>query len=204
MNEPDAPAPLPAASIDRLFDRLESGDGGAVTELMPLVYDELRRLARRYVRQERAASVQATDLVHEAYLRLARDRPRRWQDRTHFLAIAAIGMRRVLVERARARGARKRGGDRVQVTLDDALVAAPGTTVDLLAIDRALSALAALDARQARIVELRFFAGMTVEEAAEATGVSPATVKRDWTLARAWLQRELATGPKGAGQHGGC
>ena len=204
MNEPDAPAPLPAASIDRLFDRLESGDGGAVTELMPLVYDELRRLARRYVRQERAASVQATDLVHEAYLRLARDRPRRWQGRTHFLAIAAIGMRRVLVERARARGALKRGGDRVQVTLDDALVAAPGTTVDLLAIDRALSALAALDARQARIVELRFFAGMTVEEAAEATGVSPATVKRDWTLARAWLQRELATGPKGAGQHGGC
>ncbi len=204
MNEPDAPAPLPAASIDRLFDRLESGDGAAVTELMPLVYDELRRLARRYVRQERAASVQATDLVHEAYLRLARDRPRRWQGRTHFLAIAAIGMRRVLVERARARGARKRGGDRVQVTLDDALVAAPGTTVDLLAIDRALSALAALDARQARIVELRFFAGMTVEEAAEATGVSPATVKRDWTLARAWLQRELATGPKGAGQHGGC
>ena len=204
MNEPDAPAPLPAASIDRLFDRLESGDGGAVTELMPLVYDELRRLARRYVRQERAASVQATDLVHEAYLRLARDRPRRWQGRTHFLAVAAIGMRRVLVERARARGARKRGGDRVQVTLDDALVAAPGTTVDLLAIDRALSALAALDARQARIVELRFFAGMTVEEAAEATGVSPATVKRDWTLARAWLQRELATGPKGAGQHGGC
>ena len=204
MNEPDAPAPLPAASIDRLFDRLESGDGAAVTELMPLVYDELRRLARRYVRQERAASVQATDLVHEAYLRLARDRPRRWQGRTHFLAIAAIGMRRVLVERARARGARKRGGDRVQVTLDDALVAAPGTSVDLLAIDRALSALAAFDARQARIVELRFFAGMTVEEAAEATGVSPATVKRDWTLARAWLQRELATGPKGAGQHGGC
>ena len=204
MTEPDAPAPLPAAGIDRLFDRLESGDGGAVIELMPLVYDELRRLARRYVRQERAASVQATDLVHEAYLRLARDRPRRWQGRTHFLAIAAIGMRRVLVERARARGARKRGGDRVQVTLDDALVAAPGTTVDLLAIDRALSALAALDARQARIVELRFFAGMTVEEAAEATGVSPATVKRDWTLARAWLQRELATRPKGAGQHGGC
>ena len=203
MNEPGAPAPIPAASVDRLFDRLESGDSGAVTELMPLVYDELRRLARRYVRQERAPSIQATDLVHEAYLRLARDRPRRWQGRTHFLAIAAIGMRRVLVERARARGARKRGGDRVQVTLDEALVAGPGATVDLLAIDRALSTLAALDARQARIVELRFFGGMTVEETAEATGVSPATVKRDWTLARAWLQRELAAGPKGAGRHGG-
>ncbi len=203
MNEPGAPAPIPAASVDRLFDRLESGDSGAVTELMPLVYDELRRLARRYVRQERAPSIQATDLVHEAYLRLARDRPRRWQGRTHFLAIAAIGMRRVLVERARARGARKRGGDRVQVTLDEALVAGPGATVDLLAIDRALSTLAALDARQARIVELRFFGGMTVEETAEATGVSAATVKRDWTLARAWLQRELAAGPKGAGRHGG-
>ena len=203
MNEPDAPAPIPAASVERLFDRLESGDSGAVTELMPLVYDELRRLARRYVRQERAPSIQATDLVHEAYLRLARDRPRRWQGRTHFLAIAAIGMRRVLVERARARGARKRGGDRVQVTLDDALVAAPGATVDLLALDRALSSLAALDARQARIVELRFFGGMTVEETAEATGVSPATVKRDWTLARAWLQRELGAGPRGAGRSGG-
>ena len=203
MNEPDAPAPIPAASVERLFDRLESGDSGAVTELMPLVYDELRRLARRYVRQERAPSIQATDLVHEAYLRLARDRPRRWQGRTHFLAIAAIGMRRVLVERARARGARKRGGDRVQVTLDDALVAGPGATVDLLALDRALSSLAALDARQARIVELRFFGGMTVEETAEATGVSPATVKRDWTLARAWLQRELGAGPRGAGRSGG-
>ena len=193
MDDLDALAPIPQATVDRLVDRMESGDRGAVAELMPVVYEELRRIARGYVRQERAQSVQATDLVHEAYLRLARDRQPHWQGRTHFLAIAAIGMRRVLVERARARGAAKRGGDRVQVTLDDALVAGPGMAVDLLALDHALSTLATLDPRQARIVELRFFGGLTVEEAAETMGVSPATVKRDWTLARAWLRRELGT-----------
>ncbi len=203
MDDLNAPAPIPRATVEQLVDRLESGDGGAVEELMPLVYDELRRLARHYVRQERAQSVQATDLVHEAYLRLAGDRPQRWQGRTHFLAIAAIGMRRVLVERARARGAAKRGGDRVQVTLDDALVAGPGANVDLLALDHALSALAGLDARQARIVELRFFGGLTVEETAETLGVSPATVKRDWTLARAWLKRELDAEREGAEPGGG-
>ncbi len=202
MDDPAPPASIPQATVEQLVDRLESGAGAAAEELMPVVYDELRRLARAYVRRERARSVQATELVHEAYLRLAGDRPR-WRGRTHFLAIAAISMRRVLVERARARGAAKRGGDRVQVTLDDALVAGPGAAVDLLAVDEALSTLAALDARQARIVELRFFGGLTVEETAEATGVSPATVKRDWTLARAWLQRELGAGSKGAGRGGG-
>lgn len=203
MDEPDATVPISPAAVDRIFDRLESGGGAAVTDLMPLVYDELRRLARRYVRQERAPSIQATDLVHEAYLRLARDRPRRWQSRTHFIAVAAIGMRRVLVERARARGAAKRGGNPVQVTLADALAAQPGASVDLLALDGALAALAALDARQARIVELRFFGGLTVEETAEAAGVSPATVKRDWALARAWLRRALDAAPRGAGRNGG-
>jgi RNA polymerase sigma factor (TIGR02999 family) len=203
MDDADAPVPFPPATVDRLVDRLESGDRGAVADLMPIVYEELRRLARRYVRQERAQSVQATDLVHEAYLRLARDRPQRWQGRTHFLAIAAIGMRRLLVERARARGAAKRGGDRVQVTLEDALVADPGASVDLLALDGALSALAAFDARQAHIVELRFFGGLTVEETAGTIGVSPATVKRDWTLARAWLKRELGAEPRGAERDGG-
>ena len=203
MDDLNAAAPIPQATVEQLVDRLESAEGGAAEELMPIVYDELRRLARAYVRRERARSVQATELVHEAYLRLAGDRPRRWQGRTHFLAIAAIGMRRVLVERARARGAAKRGGDQVQVTLDDALVASPGAAVDVLALDEALSALAALDARQARVVELRFFGGLTVDETAEAAGVSPATVKRDWTLARAWLQRELGAGPKGAGPGGG-
>ena len=203
MDSPNSGAPLPPATVEALVDRLASGDGAAVADLMPVVYDELRRLARSYVRRERAQSVQATELVHEAYLRLAGGRPQRWRGRTHFLAIAAIGMRRLLVERARARGAEKRGGGRVQVTLDDALVAGPGAAVDLLAVDEALSALAALDARQARIVELRFFGGLTVEETAEATGVSPATVKRDWTLARAWLKRELGADPGGAGEGGG-
>ena len=203
MDDLDTTAPIPRATVEQLVDRLESGDGGAVEELMPVVYDELRRLARHYVRQERAQSVQATELVHEAYLRLAGDRPQRWQGRTHFLAIAAIGMRRVLVERARARGAAKRGGDRVQVTLDDALVAGPGANIDLLALDHALSTLAGLDARQARIVELRFFGGLTVEETAGTLGVSPATVKRDWTLARAWLKRELDAEREGAEPGGG-
>ena len=199
----DAAAPLPPATVEQLVDRLASGEGEAAEALMPLVYDELRRLARSYVRRERARSVQATEIVHEAYLRLAGDRPRRWRGRTHFLAIAAISMRRVLVERARARGAAKRGGDRVQVTLDDDLAAGPGAAVDFLAIDEALSTLAALDARQARVVELRFFGGLTVEETAEATGVSPATVKRDWTLARAWLKRKLGAHPGKAGDAGG-
>src|SRR5580765_4822517 len=138
------------------------------------VYAELRRMADRYVRREQAKSVQATELVHEAYLRLLKDKSPRWQNRTHFLAIAAISMRRLLVERARARGALKRGGDHV-----------------LVALDRALTALAALDADQARIVELRFFGGLSVEETAEALAISPATVKRHWTIAKAWLLREL-------------
>jgi RNA polymerase sigma factor (TIGR02999 family) len=159
------------------------------------VYAELRRMANRYVRREQAQSVQATELVHEAYLRLLKDASPRWQNRTHFLAIAAISMRRLLVERARARGALKRGGDHVQVTLDDALIvgAAPDddASIDLIALDRALTALAAIDAEQARIVELRFFGGLSVGETAEALSISPATVKRHWTIAKAWLLREL-------------
>jgi RNA polymerase sigma factor (TIGR02999 family) len=157
------------------------------------VYSELRRLADRYVRRERANSVQATELVHEAYLRLARDKPVRWQNRAHFLAIAAISMRRLLVERARARAASKRGGRQVQVTLDEGLLAGadPHHAVDLIALDRALTRLAAVDASQTRIVELRYFGGLSIEETADALGISPATVKRHWTVAKAWLLREL-------------
>ena len=157
------------------------------------VYDELRRVAGRYVRRERAQSVQATELVHEAYLRLAADKPVAWQNRAHFVAIAAIAMRRLLVDRARRRGATKRGGAQVQVTLDDAVLGASDTPaqVDLIALDRALTRLAALDAQQARIVELRYFGGLSVEETGEALAISPATVKRHWTIARAWLLREL-------------
>jgi len=159
------------------------------------VYSELHRIAAGYVRRERAQSVQASDLVHEAYLRLLKDKNPQWQDRTHFVAIAAISMRRLLVERARARGAAKRGGDQVMVTLDEKLLAGQAETsgpVDLVALDGALDALAARDPEQARIVELRFFGGLSVEETAKALSISPATVKRHWTIAKAFLLRELS------------
>ncbi len=163
------------------------------------VYTELRRIAERYVHREQAKSLQASDLVHEAYLRLAKDKSPRWQNRTHFVAIAAISMRRLLVERARARAAAKRGGAPVQVTLDEKLLVddASAQSVDLIALDRALTALADIDAQQSRIVELRFFGGLSVEETAEALSISPATVKRHWTIAKAWLLRELeGAGPQ--------
>ena len=160
------------------------------------VYAELRRLARGYVRREKHQSVQATELVHEAYLRMANDAKGRWNNRTHFVALAAIAMRRLLVEHARARGAAKRGGDAVRVTFDEALpVAGTNQDLDLIALDAALTRLASLDASHARVVELRYFGGLTVEETAEAMNISPATVKRYWTLAKAWLLRELEQGP---------
>jgi len=158
------------------------------------VYGELRRLADAYLRRERAKTIQATELVHEAFLRLQKERRPAWKNRTHFLAIAAISMRRLLVERARARRASKRGGGLVQVTLDDRMLAASGTSIDLIAIDAALSKLSAIDPTPARVVELRYFGGMTVEDTAEALNLSPATVKRHWTFARAWLFRELREG----------
>jgi RNA polymerase sigma factor (TIGR02999 family) len=167
-----------------------------VARLMPAVYNELRRLAASYLRRERPGqTIQATALVHEAYLRLAAEKAHRWQNRTHFLAIAALSMRQILVQRARARAAAKRGGNPERITLDEQLLAAgseqePGR-VDMLALDAALHRLAALDTQQARIVELRYFGGLTVEETAEALDISPSTVKRDWTVARAWLKREL-------------
>jgi len=163
-------------------------------ELIQEVYAELRRLAEGYVRREQAKSVQATELVHEAYLRLLKDKTPRWQNRTHFVAIAAISMRRLLVERARARGAAKRGGGNVQVTLDESLLVAADhnqSAIDLVALDRALTTLAELDPQQAKIVELRFFGGLSVEETADALDISPATVKRHWMIAKAWLMREL-------------
>ena len=164
-----------------------------VSTLMPVVYDELRRLARHYLARERAPqTIQATALVHEAYLKLAGDKKQAWQGRTHFHAIAAIAMRRILVERARARAASKRGGSHVRVTLDDALVADDGKPGELLALDSALTRLTEVAPQRARIVELRFFGGLTIEETAEALDISPASVKRGWTVARAWLQREMS------------
>ncbi len=161
--------------------------------LMPLVYDELRRIAARYVSRERPGqTLQATALVNEAFVRLAAERPRDFQNRTHFLAIAALSMRQILVQRARARAAAKRGGAPQRVTLDDASAAiSTPESIDVLALDEALARLAALDPEQARIVELRYFGGLTVEETAEVEGISPATVKRQWAMARAWLKRAL-------------
>lgn len=180
------------ADLDALLARARAGDDEAVARLMPLVYDELRRIAARYMRRERPGqTIQATALVHEAYLRLLKDTSRNWQNRAHFLAIAATSMRQILVERARARGAAKRGGSRDRITLDEATLATPEQQVDIEAIDAALDKLGRLDPRQARVVELRFFGGLTVEEAAEALGISPATLKREWSVARAWLRREL-------------
>jgi RNA polymerase sigma factor (TIGR02999 family) len=167
-------------------------DRQSLDTLLPIVYQELRRLAASYLRRERPGqTLQPTGLVHEAYLRLMKDRPDRWQNRAHFCAIAAHSMRQILIERARARGAAKRGGAQPRVTLDEALVAGGEQSFDILALDRALEKLATLDAEQARLVELRFFGGLTVEETADAMSISPATVKRHWAIARAWLAREL-------------
>jgi RNA polymerase sigma factor (TIGR02999 family) len=161
-------------------------------ELAPLVYDELRRVAAAYMRRERPGqTLQATALVHEAYLRLA-DAGTPWTDKRHFIGIAARSMRQILVERARARGAQKRWAGLNRVTLTDALAVAADAEGMLPALDEALTRLESIDAEQARIVELRYFAGLSIEEAADTLGISPATVKRRWAMARAWLFRELS------------
>ena len=160
-----------------------------VDRLMPLVYDELKRLAGRLLRSERASpSLAATSIVHEAYLRLAEQHRALWNDRAHFFRVAAQMMRRVLVDHYRTRHAKKRGGGGVAVTLlENAQVEEAAITVDLIDLDEALTALGRQDPKQAEIVEMRFFAGLTVDETAEALGISPATVKREWALAKAWL-----------------
>ncbi len=188
----------PAGQASRLLARAAAGDDKAASRLLPLVYDELRRLAGSYLRRERPGqTLQATALVHEAYMRLVKPGDQPWTGRTHFLAIAAVSMRQVLVDRARRRHAAKRGGERQRITLDEGLLPAPvaDDSVDLVALDRALTELAALDAQQARIVELRYFGGLTVDETAEVVHSSPATVKRHWTLARAFLKKALAAAP---------
>jgi len=164
----------------------------AAEDLAPLVYDELRRIAARYMRRERPGqTIQATALVHEAYLKLAHAGTP-WHDKRHFVGIAARAMRQILVERARARGAQKRWAALDRVTLTDALALPAADAAMLPALDEALNRLEAVDPGQARLVELRYFAGLSIEEAAEALTISPATVKRRWALARAWLFRELS------------
>ena len=171
------------------------GEQAALEKLMPLVYAELHRLAKRYMRREHAGhTLQTSALVNEAYLRLVDARGVRWQNRAHFFAVSAQIMRRILVDFARAKQNLKHGGGALQVTLDEGLVVSPESGADLLALDEALERLAVLNERQSRVVELRYFGGLNEDEVAEALKVSPRTVRSDWSLARAWLYRELSRG----------
>jgi RNA polymerase sigma-70 factor, ECF subfamily len=180
-------------SVTQLLLAWRDGEAEALEALTPVVYDELRRLARRALAGERSArTLQATALVHEAFIRLVDVRRVRWQNRAHFYAVAATLMRRVLVDLARTRLAQKRGGGVEKVTLDEELLVSSGHSRHLLAIDEALDALARVDARKAKVVELRFFGGLSVEESAAVLAVSAETVMRDWKMAKAWLLRELS------------
>jgi RNA polymerase sigma-70 factor (ECF subfamily) len=182
----------------------DAGSQPACDELFPLVYAELRRIAAREMRREKPGrTLQTTALVHEAYLRLLKDASLSFENRAHFLGIAARAMREILIEHARARVARKRGGGAERLTLDDLLAPVPSPSIDVLALDEALQRLARLDERHARVVELRYFGGLTVEETAAALSLSPATVKRAWTLSRAWLYRELSGTAPAADMHAG-
>lgn len=188
-------APQPP-TVTQLLQAWGRGDLAAFDRLIPLVYEQLRQQARRHLRRERPGhTLQTTGLVHEAYLRLVDQREANWQNRAQFFAIAAQMMRRVLVDHARSRHAGKRGGSAIHVTLEEATAPAEEPGVDLIELDEALTRLAALDPQQARVVELRYFTGLGIEETAQVLGVSPATVKREWTIARAWLRRELAPEP---------
>ena len=168
-------------------------DKESLDKLMPAVYDELRRQAARYLRREKPGhTLQTTALIHEAYVRLVDQRNVQWQNRAHFFGIAAQMMRRILVDHARTKKRAKRGGSDIKVSLDDATVTVKAQDLDVVAVDEALTRLAKIDEQQSRVVELRFFSGLTVEETAEVMGISPATVKRDWSMAKAWLHRELS------------
>jgi len=169
------------------------GDKEALDKLMPIVYDELRRQAARYLRREQAGhTLQTTALIHEAYVRLVDQRNVQWQNRAHFFGIAAQMMRRILVDHARTKKRAKRGGSVIKVSLADATLPVNERDLDVVALDEALNRLAEIDEQQSRVVELRFFSGLTVEETAEVMHISPATVKRDWSMAKAWLHRELS------------
>jgi RNA polymerase sigma factor (TIGR02999 family) len=180
------------APVTQLLQAWSDGDETAFHELVPLVEAELRRLAHTYMARERAGhTLQTTALVNEAYLRLADAQKVRWQDRAHFFGIAARLMRRVLVDHARTRNVKKRGGEATKVAVEEDLLVSREPEVDVLSLDAALNALAELDTRKAHVIEMRFFGGMTVNETAEALRVSTDTVKRDWRLAKLWLLREL-------------
>jgi RNA polymerase sigma factor (TIGR02999 family) len=179
--------------VTSMLIQWSDGDRAALDRLMPVVYDELHRIAERYFRRERSDNtLQATALVNEAYMRLVKQSGVNWQNRAQFFAIAATTMRRILVERARARNASKRGSGDYKLELTDVSdLPTNSNRIDLLALDKALDELASFDPQQLRIVECKFFGGLSIEETAEVIGVSPATVKREWALAKAWLFREL-------------
>jgi len=180
------------AAVTALLVEAAKGNHAAQEQLVPLVYDELKKLARAYMRRERDNhTLQTTALVHEAYLKLVRQQSPNWQGRSHFFGIAAQLMRRILIDYARGRLREKRGGAKVVLPLNEALVFTPEHSEDLVKLDEALERLSKLDARQCRIVELRFFGGLSVEETSEFLDVSPKTVKRDWAVAKVWLHGEL-------------
>jgi len=178
--------------VTELLVQWSNGNQAALEKLMPLVYDELHRLAHRYMGHERRGhTLQTSGLVNEAYLRLIDQTRVQWQNRAHFFGIAAQMMRRILVDYARSRSNARHGGGAARVSFDDVQVFSPERPDDVVALDEALKGLAALDQRKSQIVELRFFGGLSIEEAAEVLGVSPGTVMRDWTLAKAWLHRAI-------------
>jgi RNA polymerase sigma factor (TIGR02999 family) len=189
--------------VTRLLIRLTDGDGDVLGELLPLVYDELRRLAANYLRRERPGhTLQPTALVHEAYLRMVDQSQVHWQNRAHFLGVAAQMMRRILVDHARGQKAEKRGGEMQKLSLDENIDVSGERAADLVALDEALQRLAEFDPQKARVVELRFFGGLSVEETAEVLGVSAPTVKRQWRMAKAWLYGQVSRKEQEAGADG--
>ena len=184
---------MDANALSETLNGVARGDSAALDRLLPVVYQEMRRLAARYLKGERAGhTLQATALANEAYLRLVGRRQAEWQGRTHFLAVASRAMRGILVDYARRRRAQKRGGGQAPISLDTTMLVAGCRPVAFDELDRALEGLSRLSERQARVVELRYFGGLTIEETAEVLGIAPVTVKRDWATARAWLYRELS------------
>jgi RNA polymerase sigma factor (TIGR02999 family) len=181
--------------VTRLLADWRNGDQTALDRLLPLVYEELHRIAARYMRGERREhTMQTTALVNEAYMRLADYKRMQWQDRAHFFAVAAQAMRRILIDFARARRNRKRGGDAERVSLDEGIAPTPDNSTDLLALNEALEQLEKMNARQARVVELRYFGGLDEKEVGHVLGIAPRTVRADWQLARAWLYKTLTSG----------
>jgi RNA polymerase sigma-70 factor (ECF subfamily) len=186
------PAP---EEVSQLLRDWSNGDQAALDKVMPVVYQELHRLAHYYMRKERAGhTLQTTALVNEAYLRLADYKRMRWQSRAHFFAVAAQVMRRILVEQARSKNFQKRGGGAEKISLDETAIVSPGRSAEVIAVDEALTDLESWDPRKGRIVELRFFGGLSIEETAEVLKVSPTTVQREWRSAKAWLYRAISEG----------